>query len=725
MNLPVDMNEPSGPDLDRRKFLAALVGATGTFLGRGRHVASVPQVTARATVFYSIDGRNALVRFTVEGSTAPAGRLRVFDVARRQIGTAGVVGFGGRLYGELWLPLDRDTTVHTELELPGTRGVLRSVHRLTPARRWTIYWTTIADNPITQLDSPEFVDHAALLRVVRPTPASFAVDDIGLIDRLATAPMILAGSGLRLVGVRNPSAPLARIESRDGSVVFAVGLASGASPRELGLAAGRGEMERRVEQWLAGPGGDLADASGAVALIAATDAADSPMIEERAQEWNARYSFPRIVTGKLDELLATLDKRVFPVATRRRLAQDDRWRPVPREGAAAVTRVFEPLVSHLGGSGLDSIASQFAFLAPGTLVLNATPFTRTGLVVMPDGSERVVTDVPATGYACLQGSYAPARWEAVSGGDNDLTLDNSSLRVRIDPETGAIRSLVTVASEYEWIRRGAGFNTARRFRVDTLQKARHADIGMRVTVTRRREASVLRSTLTVYDGMPWLDITNELTGGEEPAEYGFATALDRAVTAWEIPGGFDEAAGSVPRLVHLRWLKLGAGSNTFYFRGIDAPVAGVSAEGEVTSRAPATSRYRLGFASGHSMPDDPWRFGWSAEPLTSVPVPGTGRATLPSFGSMFSIDQPAACILDIRQDRSSRDVTLVLQELAGWARDITLGAGVLSFNSARKTDLAGRDLGTAAALRAGRVTVPIRGFGLAAVRLSGVELARA
>jgi hypothetical protein len=157
------------------------------------------------------------------------------------------------------------------------------------------------------------------------------------------------------------------------------------------------------------------------------------------------------------------------------------------------------------------------------------------------------------------------------------------------------------------------------------------------------------------------------------------------------------------------------------FRGSDAPVASITADAEIVSVAPRRASYRLGFASGFSTPTDPWAFGWSSEALLAVPVPGTGRATLPSFGSLVVTDQAGVCIVELRSDPDG--VIIYLQELIGAARDIIVGPGVLSFRSARRVDFTGRDLGGLPMLPSGGTTAPVRAFGVTAVRLSGIELA--
>ncbi|MBI4500406.1 MAG: hypothetical protein HY700_04525 [Gemmatimonadetes bacterium] len=737
--------------MNRRDFVAALVAvgsrrAMGsTTLGAG----AAPRVSAIPTVFFAQpDARTALVRFIVEGATAVAGRLRVFDRAHRQLGTAGVIGVGGRMLGELWLPLDRDTEIISELEMPQVRGVVRTMHGLSPRRRWTVYWMVAKEGSRPAGPEPEFLDHDEFLRVAQGVePGAMMLDSTGLLERLATSPLVLAGSGVRWVGLRDARAPLARFASRDGSDVVAVAIADVGTAEGLGTNGGRNEMARRLEQWLDGPGSQLADESHAVSLMVGT-ATEDGTLAERIADWNSRYAYPRIVTGRPEELFGIIERRA-PIATGGPGGRDGPGGPdgpggmgeIERQtgdNAARAARVFEPLVTRLQASspGLAAIAEQFAFATPSTLVVNPTPFAQTGIAVMPDGSERLVTDVPALGYLCLPhpgrpGAKAPpdaGRWVGVPGSDNDLTLDSRHFEIRIDRETGAIRSLVTRANGRQWVRRTGALNAAAGFRLVTIQKARNGEVGTRVIVTRTSgEGLPLVSSITVYEDLPWVDFSNERASDAGPTRYSFAFALERPTPSWEVPAGFEErpARAEIRRLVHLRWLRLVSGGDIVFFRGLDAPVASLTADGEILSQAPPRqSRYRLGFASGYSAADDPWRFGWGTEPLLTVPVPGTGRARLASYGSLLLVDQSGISVTELRKDRGGDGVVLFLQELTGVPRDITVGPGVLTFRGARRIDFLERDLGALPLLAGGGVSAPIRGYGITAIRLTGVELAR-
>ena len=171
-------NDPSAPEksaIDRREFvvtLATLPAALFPLTSAMVSGALAPRVEAAPSIFYAPpDGRSALVRFTVDGSTAVAGRLRVFDRGHRQLGTAGMIGTGSRLVGELWLPLERESEVISELETPNGPGIIRTTHVLRPQRHWTLYWmiAQAAPAPAQHAGTAEPAFHERAYWVVNPS----------------------------------------------------------------------------------------------------------------------------------------------------------------------------------------------------------------------------------------------------------------------------------------------------------------------------------------------------------------------------------------------------------------------------------------------------------------------------------------------------------------------------------------------------------------------------
>ncbi len=144
---------------DRRGFLGWL-GSVATAVGRSSNrAAGAPVLTidARPTVlFRQPDGHNNLVRLTVTGLDAPAGRARVLDRRGTLLGTAGLLPLetGTVFSGEVWVPLGGPADFQIEIEV-GKQRVARRRVRLTPPRRWTLYWLSSNHTDIGYTDLQE------------------------------------------------------------------------------------------------------------------------------------------------------------------------------------------------------------------------------------------------------------------------------------------------------------------------------------------------------------------------------------------------------------------------------------------------------------------------------------------------------------------------------------------------------------------------------------------
>lgn len=132
--------------IGRRTFVGALAGALAA---KGTRQGRQPGIDARATAVYrQPDGRANLVRITVAGLDAPAARARLTDRRGALVGTAGLLpsGDGLVLRGELWVTLTSPAEFQVDVEV-GRDRVARQHVRLTPPKRWTLYWV-----PTTHLD---------------------------------------------------------------------------------------------------------------------------------------------------------------------------------------------------------------------------------------------------------------------------------------------------------------------------------------------------------------------------------------------------------------------------------------------------------------------------------------------------------------------------------------------------------------------------------------------
>ncbi len=767
---------------DRRSFISTLSALGGWLTAPVLSRISNPylRVEAAASVFYAHpDGRQCLVRFTAAGVAAQAGRLRVYDGGRRLLGTAGVLRRQDELYGELWLPLSQPTTIVSELEAPGLRGPVRTTHSIAPPRRWTIFLLTLVDRAVLMdellsLRPMSRVLQAAVYREfglrANAIPISFdmgGLDHLSLISSIGrgveeltrlgittgpvalvedsgvlsnTVSLLLAGSGVQLV--IEPSRPDAPrwLESPDGTQILTVALPAHGTPQELGFTQTRGEMATRIEQWL-GTSPHLLPSpyQHSVALVLNSAGRDAlTAIHGAVADWNTRFAYPTIrlddVDGILDSLRparGTVVPVVKPDPTRRSSIPSSlqlrNWNRQRSTAEAARTGhmlgIFAGLVQP-GAADLSSIASQISAIVPGTVVFNPSPFFRSGLVHLFDGSDRVVTNIPGLGYAYFpdDAKAEPGVWTATGQLEE---IQGQRMRVSLDTVSGAIRSLIDRADGRELVRDdSAGLNAVEAARLDGITSWRLPDIATRLEAQGRSPGrGPWKATVTAYDRLPWIDIENEAEfSSDQSLTYQFGFAVPEPLVSWEVPLGQEESRAPVVGLEHLRWVRIAGGRNAILFRGFDAPLTSVDATGSVTSHAPAgLARYRLGLQSHGDSPDLPWQFGWATVPFHTARVePGDG-GRLPTFGTFLDIERVGVAVLGVVPTSEQDAVILYLQELLGVPRDVSVSWGLIRFGSAQPVDFLERPGGEPLRPQNGTVTVPIAARGVTAVRLAAVE----
>lgn len=141
---------------DRRAFLAWL-GTLPVLRPSRAGTAQQPVIDVRPTaLFQQPDGRKNLVRVTVSGLSAPAARARVTDRRGALVGTAGLLPLpdGVALSGELWVPLSQPSNFQVDVEV-GRDRVARRRLRLTPPKRWTLYWLSSIHTDVGYTDLQE------------------------------------------------------------------------------------------------------------------------------------------------------------------------------------------------------------------------------------------------------------------------------------------------------------------------------------------------------------------------------------------------------------------------------------------------------------------------------------------------------------------------------------------------------------------------------------------
>ena len=736
------------------------------------------------------DASSNLIRFSIRGVDAPAGRLRVYDRRRQLLATAGVLRKNDGLHGELWLPLARTTTIVSELEAPGLRGPLRTTHRLVPHRKWTLHLINVVAaarlteelrrlspigraiqtaiytrsqvtvNPLPSSLDLSQLDHVPFLRMAGQArdverhvgiPMSTAAFTRNGAELPWTAGLALLGSGVRIMLTERAAGDIFQWRRMpDGARLLVVSIPPGGTPSDLGFTLAREEMTERVEQWLTTSPPFLATAYRFDTAIIVDTVTDEtlPLIRASVSDWNARFAYPRIAIGKADDLLQQFDSRggtAIPVAP-----PDPDPQPVSdvpstvqlvaiaESRRGAVARRAEHLVAALAhalesaGSGLDAIAAQVSALVPGTLVFNPSPFSRSDLLRMTDGTERVVTDVPGLGYAYFpdttDGGHREEREDSRGWTQSAEThvIEGEQSSLTIDQATGAIASWIDRVDGREWVRSGSpGLNALEAARLERVTHLSLPGVASRLVAQRWSPGrGAIKSTVTVYDHLPWVDIENDAEAvGDRAMSYHFPFAMTEPRVMWEIPAGHNERPAPVRRLEHLRWMRVAGPDDAVLFRALDAPHASVALDGSLVSYAPrGLSRYRLMSQSPHSSPDSPWVFGWGTEPLMTARVRGGQAGRLPRFGRLFSIDRVGVAVLGIVPAEGDGDLIIYLQELLGVDRRVSLGAGVLRFGGARSVDYLGRDRGELPRSPDGTVTVPVGPHGVSALLLSGVEL---
>ncbi|MGH7569054.1 MAG: hypothetical protein ACREL9_08815, partial [Gemmatimonadales bacterium] len=379
------------------------------------------------------------------GLDAPAARARVTDRRGTLVGTAGLLplGSGLTLGGEVWVPLSEPADLQIDVEVGRDRVSRRRV-RLTPPKRWTVYWLAanhtdlgytdlqersleihrqnldaalarLAEHPgsrwtaecalqvISYVENRSPAAAAALLQAIRDGKigfqALFANLLTGLLDHecfarvvwpaglLArergltyvaaqltdvpgqplTFPMVLAESGVKYLATGvNPERALPLLpraeaeryrltgewtaypqlywwEAPDGSRVLHWRAYHYGDAMRFGFGEGPDEMGRRLSEWLLGNPVFLSPAwRYDVALLYGADWRDNAPVREElianVEEFNRRYAFPRLVSGRAEDFFRELERRHGPQIPVRRGDTGLYWEDGAASTAAELAR---------------------------------------------------------------------------------------------------------------------------------------------------------------------------------------------------------------------------------------------------------------------------------------------------------------------------------------------------------------------------------------------------
>jgi hypothetical protein len=626
---------------------------------------------------------------------------------------------GDVLLGELRLPLTTRLTVWSDLETPLTRRVHRTLHRLEPMPRWTLGWVTLVapqrlaerflgiPSLLTGVEAVRLVASGVRLNPWSPPPTGGIRDHLDLLRIAIPAARVSRATGVPLSAqalVDKPPEPFIAEVLAGAGVVGILPRDAVADPVALGFTAPRAEMTRRIEGWLHALAATRPASQPATALILGDDAEVALASLAAVDEWNATWAFPKI---ELAGVAGTMGTTGAMGAT---------------EGFGVLARAVAPAQPTLQG-----VADRFRFPVAGMLVFNPSPFGRSDVATLPDGSLRIATDVPGLGYALVTDT-TDRRIDRPTGGSPSVgpstrgSVATQQFSVRLDADTGAIVSLVEQATGTELVAPGDSLNALDGSVASEITAEELPGVGARLVARRVTATGVVQSVVYVYDTLPWVDIQN-LSGGCDPtaAGWGFGFAEPSERVSWEVAGGRLTAAVPVEQFTPLRWVALhGAAATIMVGRAVPG-TATLTANGRLTLHAPANVRFRVAVLRATPLPDDPWRFGFGMLPFLAVPASGRGDRDLRTFGRMFDVADPLVAVVGIGEADAGAGVILWLLDLGGPARDIAIRPGLLTFDGGRLIDLTERDRGPAVQTSDGAILVPIEGSGYAAVRLLGVR----
>ena len=370
----------------------------------------------------------------------------------------------------------------------------------------------------------------------------------------------------------------------------------------------------------------------------------------------------------------------------------------------------------------------------------------------------LVPDVPSLGYELIHvrpgGSGKQA---AVQVSTDGHTIENQFVRVTVDPKTGCITSLVNKKTNFDAIAAGGCGNRLQAFvdtpkdydawnidagfdkvftnldMVDSVQLMEHDALRAVLRVTRHWQASTFVQDITVYDGLPRVDVVTDIDWHERHKllKAGFPLAASSSEATYEIPYGsikrpttrnnsVEDAKFEVPAL---RWADLGDAQNGFSL--INESKYGYDAVGNLL---------RLSLLRSPTWPDPDadqgrQRFSYSLYPhsgtwkqaltvrqgydfnyhLSAVQVPAhSGK--LPGSFSFVKAEQENVVVTAVKKTEDGDGLLVRFYEWAGKGGNVTLtlppGVG-----SATLANLMEKPEGSALPVSAGRqITVPVTPF---------------
>ena len=374
--------------------------------------------------------------------------------------------------------------------------------------------------------------------------------------------------------------------------------------------------------------------------------------------------------------------------------------------------------------------------------------------------QAVVPDVPSLGYELIYVRPAGRAKSAAPGvqvSADQHTLENQFVRLVVDPRTGCITSLVNKKTNFDAIAAGGCGNLLQAFvdtpkeydawnidadfekvftdltMVDSVQLAEHTPLRAVVRVTRHWQASTFVQDITLYDGLPRVDIVTDIDWHERHKllKAGFPLAASSPQATYEIPYGsierpttrnnsVESAKFEVPAL---RWADLGDASNGFSL--INESKYGYDAKGNVlrlsllrspTSPDPEADQGHQHFAYSLYPHAGTWKqaltvrqgydFNYRLSAMQVLPHGGK----LPTSFSFVKLEPDNVVLTAMKKTEDGDGLLLRFYEWAGKGGDVTLTLppGIVS---ATLANLMEKPEGSPLTVADGRkVTVPVTPF---------------
>lgn len=446
--------------------------------------------------------------------------------------------------------------------------------------------------------------------------------------------------------------------------------------------------------------------------------------------------------------------------------------------------------------GQDRGRSRIAF--------NAGSWSRTDVVRIPGGAGKgwvaegvevpavdlpggdalaLVTNVPALGYVALVESDHAPRPPVDEGAATDARA--GGFAVRLDPATGAVASL-TGPDGRERVKPSnwSGLNQAlfvtggersalwtsgdRRTAANpavldvapaalvAAKRERLPGIGVRLVAERRLAGfSAFTSTVTLYEGLPWVDFENRVekdaTSGKEALYFAFPFAFAQPTVEVEVPLGRmtverDQQPGACRDwYCHQHWVWLHEGTDGVLWSGPDTPmftlndiVRGawarrIAPDGTLFAYAmnnywftnyaarqegPFLFRFRVSLlAQGDAA--EPVRRGWAAcDPLyVGAAVEHAAPGALISRDTALFIPDAGAMVIGAkRADDGDGSIVKVL-DVAGTGRGVGVWPAACAFTAARSVNLVEMNGDALPVAGDHHVSLSVRPWGVAAARL--------